>query len=160
MSDIATNPGLASAATTLPHATQLLQSLRISRERLDTRSKVAINTSLLRALLREAIRNMPFDEEFYREANPDLAAAQAEGEIADLHEHYVAQGYLEGRVAMPPAVDEAFYLSTYTDVGDALRRGDIGSAREHYLRSGAAEGRLPSPAFRPVYEHWAAILGE
>jgi hypothetical protein len=156
MSDIATYHPTAY----LPHAAQLLQSLRISRERLATRSKVAIGTSLLRALLREAIRNMPFDEAFYREANPDIAAAQQAGDIVDLHEHYVEIGYLEGRVALPPVVDEAFYLSTYTDVGDALRRGDIGSAREHYLRSGAAEGRLPSPAFRPMADHWAAILAE
>jgi hypothetical protein len=144
----------------LPHAAHLLQSLRISREALQTRSKVAIGTPLLRTLLREAIRNMPFDEAAYREANPDLVALYCAGKIDDLHQHYVEIGYLEGRVAIRLAVDEAFYLSTYTDVGDAMRRGDVGSAREHYLRSGAAEGRLPSPAYRPLFERWAALLAE
>jgi hypothetical protein len=144
----------------LPHAAQLLHSLRISRERLATRSKVAIGTPLLRALLREVVRSMPFDEAFYRQANPDIDTAIRAGEIDDPHEHYVELGYLEGRLGWPPPVDEAFYLSTYTDVGDALRRGDIGSAREHYMRSGAAEGRLPSPALRPLLDHWAAILAE
>ncbi len=147
-------------ATSLPHATLLLQSLRISRDRLSMRSKVAIGTGLLRVLLHEAIRNQPFDEAFYREANPDLDAAYRAGEIVDLHEHFIEQGYLEGRVAAPPEVDEDFYLSTYKDVRDALRRGDVGSAREHYLRAGAAEGRLANPAQRPLADHWAAILAE
>ncbi len=160
MSDIAAPAISASPNAVLPHAAHLLQSLRISREALTTRSKVAIGTQLLRTLLREAIRNMPFDEAAYREANPDLVAGQRAGDIGDLHEHYIQTGYLEGRVATPLAVDEAFYLSTYTDAQDAMRRGDISSAREHYLRQGAAEGRLPSPAYRPMFEKWAAILSE
>ena len=146
--------------TSLPHAALLFQSLRISRDRLGVRSKVAIGTGLLRVLLAEAIRNQPFDEAFYREANPDLDAAFQRGEIADLHEHFVEEGYLEGRVAAAPQVDEAFYLATYKDVRDAMRRGDVGSAREHYLRAGAAEGRLANPAQRPVADRWAAILAE
>ncbi len=160
MGEISLDNSVAVGLAQLPHAAQLLQSLRISRESLATRSKVAISTKLLRALLREAIRNIPFDAAFYLEANPDLHARVRAGEIADLHNHYVEQGYLEGRACTPPTVDEAFYLSTYTDVGDAMRRGDITSAREHYMRCGAAEGRLPSPAFRPVLDHWAAILNE
>ena len=146
--------------TSLPHPTVLLHSLRISREGLSTRSKVAVGTSLLRLLLAEAIRNQPFDEAFYREANPDLDAAYRRGEITDLHEHFVKQGYLEGRVAVPPVVDEEFYLATYKDVREAMRRGDVASAREHYLRAGAAEGRLANPAQRPLADHWAAILAE
>ena len=146
--------------TSLPHASVLLQSLRISRERLATRSKVAVGTGLLRVLLAEAIRNQPFDEAFYREANPDLEEAFRRGEIADLHEHFVEQVYLEGRVAAPPLVDEEFYLATYKDVRDAMRRGDVASARDHYLRAGAAEGRLANPAQRPAADRWAAILAE
>lgn len=160
MSETAIGETGMAAANYLPHAAQLLQSLRISRERLATRSKVAIGTPLLRALLREAIRNMPFDASFYRQANPDIDAAWRAGQIGDLHEHYVESGYLEGRVGTPPPVDEAFYLNTYADVSEALRRGDITSAREHYILSGAAEGRLPSPALRPLLDHWAAILAE
>ena len=147
-------------APNLPHATLLLQSLRISRERLSVRSKVAIGTQLLQVLLHEAIRNQPFDEAFYREANPDLDAAFRAGEIGDLHEHFIEQGYLEGRVAAPPEVDEDFYLATYKDVREAMRRGDVASARDHYLRAGAAEGRLANPRQRPAADRWAAILAE
>ncbi len=144
----------------MPHIELLLQSLRISRERLSSRSKVAIDTRVLRALLETLASQMPFDPYFYLDNNPDIAAAHKAGQIKDLHKHFVETGFLEGRFGARPPVDEAFYTATYKDIAPAVRRGDIASATEHYIRAGAAEGRVPSEAMRPMVERWASVLAD
>ena len=142
----------------LPHIDLLLQSLRISRERLDGRSKIAIDTRLLRALLETIVSQLPFDPQFYLDHNPDIAAAHKTGELKDLHRHFIESGYFEGRFGAAPVVDEAFYVALYKDIAPAVRRGDLASPFEHYLRAGAAEGRVPSAALRPVVDRWASVL--
>lgn len=142
----------------LPHIDQFLRALRINRERLNSKSKVAIDAKLLRMLLQALARNLPFSEEFYLQSYPDIAEAHAQGQIEDLHAHFVELGFFEGRAGAPPPVDEAFYLSTYRDVADAVQRGDVKSGAEHYLRSGAAEGRVPNAQLKPLTDSWAAVL--
>ena len=140
----------------LPPIDLLLRALRINRERLDSTSRIAIDAKLLRALLQGAVGGQPFDEAFYLETYPDIAAAHASGDIPDLH--HVETGYFEGRAGVPTAVDEDYYTQTYRDVGLAVQRGDVKSGAEHYLRSGAAEGRVPSPDLKPAIDWWAAVL--
>jgi hypothetical protein len=142
----------------LPHIDLFLRALRINRERLSSRSKVAIEARLLRHLLRTLAEQAPFSEDFYLRNNPDVAEAHAKGQIGDLRAHYLEHGYFEGRPAAPPPVDEAFYAATYADVADAIRRGEVASGAEHYTRSGAAEGRLPNPEMKPVVDGWMAVL--
>ena len=144
----------------LPHIDLLLQSMRISRERLCSRSKVAINTRLLRTLLHALAGQLPFDPDFYLAQNDDVAAAYETGEITDLRRHFIESGFIEGRFGAPPEVDETFYADTYKDIGAAIRRGDILSATEHYVRAGAAEGRIPCEAMRPEVQRWAAALSD
>jgi hypothetical protein len=142
----------------VPHIELLLQSLRISRERLASRSKVAIDTRILRTLLQTLASQMPFDADFYISQNADVAAAHKSGQITDLHRHFVESGFLEGRMGASPPVDEAFYAATYKDIAPAIRRGDIASGADHYIRSGAAEGRVPSEDLRPEVERWLSVL--
>jgi hypothetical protein len=142
----------------LPHLDLLAQSMRINRERLNSRSKIAIDAKLLRLLLQNLVSHMPFSEPFYRATYEDLNAAAAAGQIPDLHRHFVETGYFEGRIGAPPEVDEAFYVASYPDVAIAIERGDVASAAEHYLRSGAAEGRVPSAALKPEIDHWMGLL--
>jgi hypothetical protein len=144
--------------TFLPHIELILQSMRITRERLNSRSKVAIDTRLLRYLLFTLAEQLPFDPEFYLAQNSDVASAYESGKIVDLHRHFVESGFIEGRFGAAPAVDERFYAAAYNDIGAAIRRGEIASATEHYVRAGAAEGRIPSEALRPEVERWAAVL--
>ena len=144
----------------LPHIDQLLLSLRITRERLNSRSKVAIDTRLLRTLIYCLAERLPFDPEFYLAENADVAAAFESGQITDLHRHFIESGFIEGRFGAAPVVDEPFYASTYNDIGAAIRRGEIASATEHYVNAGAAEGRIPSEAMRPDIERWAAVLSD
>lgn len=145
-------------STYLPHIDLLLQAMRINRERLNSRSKIAVDARLLRTLLQSVIVHLPFSEEFYKNAYPDLAEAVSAGRITDLHRHYVETGYFEGRIGAPAQVDEAFYSTTYKDVAQAIQRGDVASGAEHYLRSGAAEGRVPSAQAKPEIDVWMGIL--
>lgn len=144
----------------LPHIDLLLQALRINRERLNSRSKIAIDTKLLRALLQALAARMPFSEEFYLEKYADIAEAHSVGKVPDLRLHFIESGFFEGRFGAPPPVDEAFYTTTYRDVGQAVLRGDIPSGAEHYLRTGAAEGRLPAEAMRSAVDNWMSLLRE
>ncbi len=142
----------------LPHIDLLLQALRINRDRLNSRSKVAIDAKLLKTLMQAMAARAPFSEEFYKQTYPDVAAAHAAGQIPDLHRHFVESGYFEGRFGAPPPVDESFYTTHYKDVGQAVLKGDVASGSEHYLRSGAAEGRLPNEDIRLEMEAWMSVL--
>lgn len=142
----------------VPHIDLLLQTLRINRDRLNSRSKIAIDTRLLRALLRSIAAAMPFSAEFYLATYPDIAEAHAAGDVADLHEHFIESGYFEGRLGAAPEVDEAFYLSTYKDVAQGAQKGEIMSGAEHYLRTGASEGRIPNARLRGTIDNWMALL--
>ena len=144
----------------IPHIDLLLQTLRINRDRLGSKSKIAIDAKLLKMLIQTMVANAPFSEEFYKQNYPDLAGAQTAGQIPDLHQHFVETGFFEGRFGAPPPVDEAYYTSTYKDVGQAVLKGDVMSGTEHYLRSGAAEGRVPNEEIRTELEAWMLVLRE
>ncbi len=142
----------------LPHIDLMLQAMRINRERLNSRSKIAIDAKLLRMLIQSVVAHLPFSADFYQRTYPDIAEAAAADNIPDLHRHYVETGFFEGRLGAPPPVDDVFYTSVYRDVAQAVERGDVGSAKEHYIRSGAAEGRLPSARLKPDVDTWMALL--
>ena len=146
------------ASTYLPHIDLLLQAMRINRDRLNSRSKIAIDARLLRTLIQAIIVHLPFSAEFYQATYPDIALAAAAGHIPDLHRHFVETGFFEGRAGAPPQVDEPFYRALNADVAQAIARGDVGSGAEHYLVSGAAEGRVPNAATRSDVETWMSIL--
>jgi hypothetical protein len=141
-----------------PHIEMLLHALRINRERLNGRSKVAIDAKLLRRLIELAVAQLPFSAEFYAQTYPDIAEARAAGKIPDLHKHFIETGFFEGRQGVAPAIDEAYYRGAYRDVALAVQRGDVASGLEHYLRSGAAEGRVPSAPLKPEVDSWMSIL--
>lgn len=142
----------------LPHVEMLLQSLRISRDRLDSRSKIAVDPRLLIHILREIVKALPFDEAFYLTTYEDVAEAHGRGEIGDLHEHFIHAGFFEGRMGAEPVVDARYYQTTYPDVGQAIAAGTIASALDHYVQRGAAEGRAPSPEVAPAVERWTTVL--
>ena len=141
-----------------PHIDLILHSLRINRDRLSSKSKIAIDARLLRLMLQTIAAKLAFSEEFYMEQYPDLAEAYAAGKIPNLHQHFLDSGYLEGRIGSPPDVDEAYYLANYKDVGKAVASGDVANGAEHYMRAGAAEGRVPNAATRQSIDNWMAVL--
>jgi hypothetical protein len=58
-------------------------------------------------------------------------------------DHFVQNGYFEGRRPHEIEVDEEWYLAHYDDVAEGVETGEIGSASEHFHRHGYREGRLP-----------------
>lgn len=144
----------------LPHIDALLKSMRISRDRMNSQAKVAIDIRIVRALLLNLARYIPFEESYYLSQNPDIASAHAAGTITDLHEHFAETGFFEGRVGAHSPVDEAFYAAEYNDIEPAIRRGDITSGADHYQRSGAAEGRVPNAAMRFEIARWTSLLAD
>ncbi len=144
----------------MPHVDLLLQALRINRERLNSKSKVAIDAKLLRALIQTIVAGIPFAPEFYLSTYPDIAEAHRTGAIPDLHRHFVEAGFFEGRFGAPPPVDEAFYTELYDDVRQAVATGVVTSGAEHYMRSGAVEGRVPNPGLKSEIDTWNLLLRE
>lgn len=142
----------------LPHVDLLMQALRISRDRLEGRSKIAVDPRLLLHVLRQIVAAQPFDESFYLTTYDDVATAHNRGDITDLHRHYIEAGFLEGRIGAAPVVDSAYYLATYPDVGRAIAAGQIASAEDHYIQRGAAEGRAPNPQAAADVERWTFVL--
>lgn len=78
-----------------------------------------------------------FDEKWYLEKNPDVAAAQV-----NPYRHYLLHGAYEGRNPSP-RFDSRWYLKTYPDV----RRSGM-NPLVHYLRFGKSEGRIPQKTTR------------
>ena len=87
-----------------------------------------------------------FDEDFYLNQNPDIAAAVDAGVFVSGYHHFVEFGIAEGR---NPSLlyNEGFYLANNPDVANAVATGVISSGLDHFLNSGHEEGRDPSSLF-------------
>jgi hypothetical protein len=67
--------------------------------------------------------------------------------VASAKEHFITQGYLDGRLPHPVSVDEEYYIEAYPDIRDAFERGDIKSLHQHFFETGRFEGRNPHANF-------------
>jgi hypothetical protein len=83
------------------------------------------------------------DPEWYLTTYPDVAAAIRKGTFKSAIQHYLSNGFREGRLPMAPDLDEPWYVRTYPDVAKAIREGRIRSAKQHFLDFGYKEGRSP-----------------
>ncbi len=140
-----------------------ISPLDLSADRDSIRQQVEINNQLIERDAAESgleVASPPtslvpdpldFDEDFYLQSNPDVAAAVASGAIASGRDHFEMYGEAEGR--NPNAdFDEAFYLARNPDVAAAVEAGHISSGFEHYRQFGAEEQRLPSANHRLIEE--------
>jgi len=92
-----------------------------------------------------------FDEDFYLEFNPDVAAAVAAGDFSSGLDHFQRYGLQEGRPLVSPSFNERTYLENYPDVAAAVTAGDFSSGLDHYIRFGEAEGRSGIPFNEEAY---------
>jgi hypothetical protein len=92
-----------------------------------------------RAYLNDPLRDY-FDQAFYVDRNPDLPASGLK-----LFEHYIHQGWKEGR-SPHPLFDTQWYLERYPEV-----RGARIEPLKHYVEAGWKEGRSPHPLFDAVW---------
>jgi hypothetical protein len=94
-------------------------------------------------LLKLMISGIEVDEEWYARAYDDIGQAIRAGSIRSARQHFINDGYFEGRLPAPIRVDEAWYLRRYPDVAEGIRKGILTSAQEHFDMDGYKEGRLP-----------------
>jgi hypothetical protein len=98
-------------------------------------------TSLVRTLL----QGIEIDESWYLRQYPDVEEAIRKKVISSAKEHFLNDGYFEGRVPFQIKVDEAWYLEQNPGVADYIARGDLMSAQQHFDENGYREGRKPFP---------------
>ena len=94
-------------------------------------------------LLKTILMGIEVDEQWYASNYPDIGEAIRDGRIPSAKQHFVDDGYFEGRLPFAMPVNEAWYLEKYPDVADYLRRGMLESAQGHFDDDGYREGRLP-----------------
>jgi hypothetical protein len=95
-------------------------------------------------IIKMFLRGIDVDEQWYQRTYPDVAESIAAGQIRSAKEHFVENGYFEGRIPRELEIDEEWYRETYDDVRKGLETGNIRSAVDHYREYGYKEGRLPS----------------
>ncbi len=101
-------------------------------------------------MLREMFRAVPrlprrferiaplFDESFYLATHADVRSAVEAGGYGTGHEHYVAHGFAEKRVAVP--IDAAWYARTYPLAAQEIGEGWFADPEHHFVEIGAARG--------------------
>jgi hypothetical protein len=109
---------------------------------------VTIPKYVLRRLLSSALKSKNlFDERFYLETYPDIAAAIRGKKVKSALDHYLDTGYYENRMPRKLIVDERYYLQENPDVAAAIKKGRLKNAQEHFNQGGFMEGRLPFKDF-------------
>ena len=85
------------------------------------------------------------DERWYLRHYDDIEKAVRSGTLRSGRQHFIDDGYFEGRLPFPIRVDEQWYLAQNPDVAEDVRKGAIASGQAHFEEFGYREGRLPFP---------------
>ena len=94
-------------------------------------------------VIRQLIAGIEVDEDWYLKQYEDIAKAIREGSVKSARQHFIDDGYFEGRLPFQIKVDERWYLANYPDIADSIRRGDVPNGQTHYEQNGYKEGRRP-----------------
>jgi len=94
-------------------------------------------------IMRTMISGVEVDEVWYARAYEDIGSAVKAGKIRSSKQHFIDDGYFEGRLPFRIPVDERWYLAENPDVAESVRKGVVESAQDHFDRDGYREGRLP-----------------
>ena len=125
----------------LPPFELIRRSIEISTVRGELRVNLSYEDFV--KILRTMIAGIEVDETWYLRTYEDIASAIKSGSVRSAKQHFVDDGYFEGRRPFAMQVDERWYLMQNPDVSDSIRRGDVASAQEHFDQDGYREGRLP-----------------
>ena len=112
---------------------------RVQIESIDGSLQVSAGYDVFRRIIRDLLRGVVVDEEWYLRHYPDVIQS---GMTAQ--EHFAEHGYFEGRLPSELAINEEWYLATYADVKEQIAAGDMPTALTHFSEHGYAEGRLPN----------------
>jgi hypothetical protein len=95
------------------------------------------------AILRMMIAGVELDAAWYLRENADIARAVEDGTVQSARQHFIDDGYFEGRAPFAMPVDEEWYLAQNPDVAESVRSGVVASGQQHFSEDGYREGRLP-----------------
>jgi hypothetical protein len=96
-------------------------------------------------MVRAVLKAIEVDETWYLEKYPDVADAIKTGKVPSARDHFVYNGYFEGRLPFAINVDERWYLRENPGVADYIRAGRLDTGQQHFDHDGYREGRLPFP---------------
>jgi hypothetical protein len=96
-------------------------------------------------MIREILSVIEVDEAWYLEKYPDVGEGIKAGAVASARDHFMHNGYFEGRLPFEMKVDERWYLTQNPGVADYIRAGRLESGQQHFDYDGYREGRLPFP---------------
>jgi hypothetical protein len=105
--------------------------------------QIQITNEQLVSLIRKLLVSVSVDEKWYLATYPDVEQGIQSGAVKSAKDHFVTNGYFEGRLPGKVVVDEDFYISRYPDVAEGIDEGEIQSAQEHFETHGFVEGRMP-----------------
>jgi hypothetical protein len=105
-------------------------------------SSAALTEEQVLAILPIILRPVSVDESWYLDTYPDVAEAIAAGHIKSAREHFISDGYKEGRPPFEHEIDETWYVKTYPDIVELIKSGQT-TPEQHYAQHGYVEGRLP-----------------
>jgi hypothetical protein len=106
---------------------------------------VATSFAQFKALIRVLLQGIEVDEAWYQKQYPDVAEAIQKKIVNSAKEHFLNDGYFEGRIPFLIRVDEAWYLEQNPGIADYISRGELQSAQQHFNDDGYREGRKPFP---------------
>jgi hypothetical protein len=111
------------------------------------KGELTVSTSYIQftTLIRVLLQGIEVDEEWYLKQYPDVAEAIHKGVVTSAKEHFLNDGYFEGRIPFLIPVDEAWYLEQNPGVAEYIARGELESAQQHFNDNGYREGRKPFP---------------
>ena len=104
---------------------------------------VSVSYTQFTAMVRILLQGIRVDEDWYRARYPDVAQAIRDGTVPSAADHFLSDGYFEGRMPFPIEVDEAFYLNENPGLSEFIARGELESAQRHFEDNGYREGRRP-----------------
>ena len=125
----------------LPPFDLIRRSVEISTVRGELRVSLSYDDFV--RVLRLMISGIQVKEEWYLTEYPDIAQAIRDGKVESARQHFIDDGFFEGRRPFPMDVDERWYLQQYPDVAESVRTGVVGSGQQHFVEDGYREGRLP-----------------
>lgn len=125
----------------LPPFELIRRSIEISTIRGELRVNISYENFI--SILKRMIQGIEIDEAWYTRTYEDIGNAIKQGSVKSAKQHFVDDGYFEGRLPFAIKVDERWYLANNPDVADSIRQGVIESAQDHFAKDGYREGRLP-----------------
>lgn len=125
----------------IPPFDLLRRSVEISTVRGELRVSLSYDDFI--KLIRLMIGGVEVDEAWYRQQYEDIAQAIKTGAVASAKQHFLDDGYFEGRLPFEIKVDEDWYQREYPDVAESVRTGVVASPQVHFDEDGYREGRLP-----------------